>query len=380
MKLIDVFEFVERVERVCKNSLLEYYRTINTIINKGSNIVSKRWRDWMIDEVRVLKETLGDHDELRTEYDYVIAYFKMVISGNVSKSFSTEEVINDNDFKVNIKILEGVGDTKGEIIIEKKTQVINITIYTSSLNEIIKNSILAKKYAYKSVNDLISSVIHLLSHELTHYFQAKKNTINNDTESFIKKISGKKNLEVFRYFYYCTQPHELEALMNSAYKLYSERNSFLGDKKDGAIKRTYFRCLVYVVLSKLKAQKLANKFLVGEITLDDVCDNLREHAIFLLFWIVFCFAENDKKYKWLLKKSNDTKTSHKYNVTIMRENKEGIRKFLESLNSLGITELDNLFAKIDKTRLFDELFSTNISNLESLEELIEILPKSSFKN
>lgn len=383
MKLIDVFRFTEKLERLYNNQLLEYYRTLNTIINKSSNLFAKKWRDWMVDEAKSQEMLKVKHvdkvDKQKSEYDCLMDYFLLVIGKKAKTSFSAEEIINGNKFKVKINILEGVGDTKGKTDTESKPPVVNINIYTSALNDIIHNSNVAKKYAYKNVNDLVSMIDHLLTHELTHYFQVEKNAIDIDSESFVKKISKKKNLDVVRYFYYCTQQHELEALMNSAYKLYSERNSLLGDKKGNTVKRSYFRCLVCDVLIMLKLRDLANKFLMDKISLDDACHKLREHARFLLFWIVFYYARNNKKYKGLLEKTGELKTSFNYNINVMRENKEALYKFLDSLSFSGVSTLDNLLGKIDNVALFDQLLSTNTSNKKTIEELKNVLPRKAFK-
>ena len=226
----------------------------------------------------------------------------------------------------------------------------------------------------------MSKIKHLLAHELTHYFQAKRDTIDADSENFVKTLSKKDNLKVLKDFYYFAQTHEMEALTNSAYKLYTERNTFLGDKKDDTEKRSYFRCLVHEVLEKLKMDALSKKFLTRKISLDEVCNELSENARFVLFWAAFCYAGNSKKYGNLLKKSEGLETSYRYNMAIMKENKEALYDFLKSLTRFGLSKLDNLLGELDMISLFEKLLSTTTSNKKTIEGLKKALPRNAFKD
>lgn len=270
--------------------LNERYQTQNRYINiLCNNIVT----DWL----NFIKEIVSDYDpedlmfmtglnsSPRTDYEFLVAYFKMVkefegdaeefeksyrlrlleIPDYVKKLYQTFkpseplenlrqhyrninggiEVMVTINLTNDINEIEPFGessvvsDNKDEVKsledLEKMNDVgvINITIPTALTNKITRDpnklsSPAARQQYYNVIADYVSKIKETLAHELTHVVQDAQVNLDTRTkhkeEIYIEHYGDVDTFsDYFNEFAYVTQDAEMEAFLSEAYKLFKEK-------------------------------------------------------------------------------------------------------------------------------------------------------------
>lgn len=359
----------------------ERYTTLNTNINTLSN---KFVVDWMenvkkiVDSKKILYTGVLGADikapsakNPETLYDKLFTYFHLLVSTNyrLYKPFFKIYKLNGYKIKVYLTLSKNFNTyITGFTRYYKdgsKEPYIRLEIPRYMVLQFHKNVMEEETLDYVEMRDFVSSMKSSLTHELTHFFQIK-NKKYNFADGYIENGSlYGKHTGYLSFFNYFIQDSEMEAVLNSAYKIYKQSYN----------NNSFFNCVVFCMGERIKPKE-SKMFLRGQLTIQELYKKLNCLGKFLIIWSLYVYIPTKSKFNPLLQMSDEYETEFDglYNAKIVEANAKNLTNFIKKASYLdGGIDLNNYLKKQPSDQfvaIHKTIFSLTKSNKKFLDDLM----------
>ena len=302
------------------------------------------------------------------KYDYFLLYVIGCMQSDLPEDtfVSFEYTIKNHNFPFIFALQNDCtlpeGDTEGQ---GNKVNTIFIKLPLTQFNKIyrkIKNG----TFNYSLAEEFISLVKMALTHELTHSVQFINNRIVNYDTTLLPNLE-KTKADSIVYLLYFTKENEIEATMSQAYTVYKQQGSgIIGRNKD--IKKTFFRCLINVVLERWSnLNGIRKKFNTGTLSFPQVLTKINAVQKLILIWSIFVYGLKYSTFDELLRQDNNIAYEEMFNTDLIEENIKHIRAVFDvfmiypGLQQAWLEEIEN-YSSQKRAKIFAKLFSITRSN------------------
>lgn len=370
--------------------LLEWYKTQNTPIKQIANQFIYDWIDWVVKLMKEYRTKIPSlyksffPDVLKNpqkRYDYLAAYFYMLPFTSANKGFKFVKTYFVKKYKfkdetIQLRISYGTKDirTLGFTRHNKSGKsTITIRFHNNDLSNYFVTVGKEGKILYNEIERIVSKLKRTAAHEITHFIQ---HTFKGSIKHFpvFSLLNGKQNLWSLSFSLYFMEEHELEAMLNEAYKLYTEKGNFITKKERKTKKKDFFTCLLFELLDRFDFN--SNLVLTGKLSFWDVLVELnkikRYHDLFLMLWVIYYYVPEKSKFKHIMHLPSD---APKVNKELLENNRKNLINFLNSFTPYGITVLNRIFSKIDENEVLRRIFAVSETNEQILDKLTELVEK-----
>lgn len=358
----------------------ERYTTLNTKINTLTNKFVADWLEYVGDVVEdnsmLYTGLLGDDIKAYnarypvTDYDNLFLYFHLLFSTNykIYKAFSEKYKIEGYEVRIKLAKTKEIarhllGYTR-QYLGNKRQPYICIQIPQNIIYGFSRCVTNEEKLDYNKIRDFVSQIKSTLAHELTHYFQIKKDG-HNFLEDYVENNSLTGSYTSYlSFFNYFIQETEMNAVLNSAYRRYREKY----------VERSFYDCVVLSTIERVRPE-LADRFFSGELSFFETFKKINCLGKFLLIWVLYDYVPNNSKYGPLLAMSDEyeSEMTQYFNKNVVKANKKNLENFIRTnmQEDYGMS-LNRYLSELPSNEFVDvhkEMFSLKKYNKKFLEKL-----------